>query len=244
MATHLQGVKTRFLPFNQGQYGGAGNPPAVNGSATSYLWERIWARDSVLNLIQQFVHVVEEEDANARKTGKRSLIFPRYHRLEAVNNLVQEVNTSGPAHRYLIQHSTGSGKSNSIAWLAHQLTFFMTHWIVGSSTPLSSRTDACSIASFGGPSANLSRRPAWWKTLTQRRGNVNRPSGRRQDPLRHGASGVSGHRQSNGRTSWQALRGDHRQAHSPRREKAPKASRWFSPRGASNSPRGKSQSRR
>lgn len=71
VTTHLQGVRTRFLPFNQGRYGGAGNPPTANGFATSYLWERIWARDSVLNLIQHFVQVVEEEDDKGRKTGER-----------------------------------------------------------------------------------------------------------------------------------------------------------------------------
>ncbi len=122
VTTHLQGVRTRFLPFNQGRYGGAGNPPTVTGFATSYLWERIWARDSVLNLIQHFVQMVEEEDDKGRKTGERSLIFPRYHQLETVRNLMREAKQSGPGHRYLIQHSAGSGKSNSIAWLAHQLS--------------------------------------------------------------------------------------------------------------------------
>src|SRR5579884_1425510 len=122
VTTHLQGVRTRFLPFNQGRYGGAGNPPTANGFATSYLWERIWARDSVLNLIQHFVQVVEEEDDKGRKTGERSLIVPRYHQLEAVRNLVRDAQMSGPGRRYLIQHSAGSGKSNSIAWLAHQLS--------------------------------------------------------------------------------------------------------------------------
>ncbi len=122
LTTHLQGTRTRFLPFNQGRNGGAGNPPAWKGFATAYLWERVWSRDSVLNLIQQFVHVVEEEDDKGRKTGERSLIFPRYHQLDAVRNLVQDAKLSGPGRRYLIQHSAGSGKSNSIAWLAHQLS--------------------------------------------------------------------------------------------------------------------------
>jgi len=122
VATHLQGIRTRFLPFNQGRHGGAGNPPAVNGFATSYLWERTWARDGVLNLIQQFTQVVDEEDDKGWKTGERSLIFPRYHQLEAVTNLIREAKASGSGHRYLIQHSAGSGKSNSIAWLAHQLS--------------------------------------------------------------------------------------------------------------------------
>src|SRR5205807_2053376 len=73
-------------------------------------------------LVQHFMQVVEEEDDKGRKTGRRFLIFPRYHQLDAVRRLVQEARTSGPGHRYLIQHSAGSGKSNSIAWLAHQLS--------------------------------------------------------------------------------------------------------------------------
>lgn len=122
LSTRLQGLSTRFLPFNQGRNGGAGNPPAWNGFATSYLWERIWARDSVLNLIQHFIEVVEEEDDKGHKTGQRFLIFPRYHQLEAVRSLVREAQASGTGRRYLIQHSAGSGKSNSIAWLAHQFS--------------------------------------------------------------------------------------------------------------------------
>jgi type I restriction enzyme R subunit len=122
VATHLQGTHTRFLPFNQGRNGGAGNPPSSTGFATSYLWDRVWARDSVLNLVHQFIQVIEQEDDKGKKTGVRSLIFPRYHQLEAVRNLVREAQASGPGQRYLIQHSAGSGKSNSIAWLAHQLS--------------------------------------------------------------------------------------------------------------------------
>lgn len=121
-STFLSGARTVFRPFNQGRHGGAGNPPAWNGFATAYLWERIWARDSVLTLIQQFIHVIDEEDDKGKKTGGRSLVFPRYHQLEAVRTLVREAQASGPGRRYLIQHSAGSGKSNSIAWLAHQLS--------------------------------------------------------------------------------------------------------------------------
>jgi type I restriction enzyme, R subunit len=122
MTTRLEGPKTRFLPFNQGRNGGAGNPPSWKGFATAYLWERIWARDSVLNLIQHFIQVVDEEDDKGRKTGKRHLIFPRYHQLDAVRRLVADARATGTGQRYLIQHSAGSGKSNSIAWLAHQLS--------------------------------------------------------------------------------------------------------------------------
>ena len=127
MTTHLQGPKTVFLPFNQGRNGGAGNPPSLEGFATSYLWESIWARDSVLNLVQHFIHIVEEEDDEGRKTGKLSLIFPRYHQLDSVRRLVADSRVLGPGMRYLIQHSAGSGKSNSIAWLAHQLSVLHDH---------------------------------------------------------------------------------------------------------------------
>jgi type I restriction enzyme R subunit len=87
-----------------------------------HVHERIWARDSVLNLIQHFIQVVEEEDDKGKKTGERSLIFPRYHQLDSVRRLVADVRVKGPGQNYLIQHSAGSGKSNSIAWLAHQLS--------------------------------------------------------------------------------------------------------------------------
>ena len=121
-ATRLEGEKTRFIPFNQGYHLGAGNPPSWRGFATAYLWEQIWARDSVLNLLQYFIHEYEEEDETGKKTGKRILIFPRYHQLDAVRRLVADARQKGAGQHYLIQHSAGSGKSNSIAWLAHQLS--------------------------------------------------------------------------------------------------------------------------
>ena len=125
VATRLEGPKTVFLPLNQGRFGGAGNPPVPptqQGYATRYLWEAIWARDSVLDLIRQFVHEVEEEDEQGRKTGQRFLIFPRYQQLDAVRKLVAHARGHGTGERYLIQHSAGSGKSFTIAWLAHQLS--------------------------------------------------------------------------------------------------------------------------
>ncbi|MBM3312266.1 MAG: type I restriction endonuclease subunit R, partial [Candidatus Aminicenantes bacterium] len=124
VATHLCGPKTRFLPFNQGKFGGAGNPPVPptqKGYPTAYLWERIWPRDSVLDLVRQFIHEIEEEDDRGRKTGKRSLIFPRYQQLDAVRRLIAVARQMGTGHRYLVQHSAGSGKSFTIAWLAHRL---------------------------------------------------------------------------------------------------------------------------
>ena len=124
VTTELARQKTRFLPFNQGKFGGAGNPPVSptkTGYATAYLWEETWARDSVLDLVRQFIHEVEEEDEKGRKTGKRFLIFPRYQQLDCVRRLVTDARARGPGQRYLIQHSAGSGKSFTIAWLAHQL---------------------------------------------------------------------------------------------------------------------------
>ncbi len=125
VTTRLAGAQTRFLPFNQGKFGGAGNPPVPptrKGYATAYLWEEAWARDSVLDLVRQFIHEVEEEDEKGRKTGKRFLIFPRYQQLDCVRKLVADARATGAGRRYLIQHSAGSGKSFTIAWLAHQLS--------------------------------------------------------------------------------------------------------------------------
>lgn len=119
MTTRLQGPGTKFLPFNKGYAFGAGNPPKATGYATSYLWDQVWARDSVLNLLQYFVHEVEEEDDAGRKHKK--VIFPRFHQLDCVRRLIADAREHGQGQRYLIQHSAGSGKSNSIAWLAHQL---------------------------------------------------------------------------------------------------------------------------
>jgi type I restriction enzyme R subunit len=123
VTTQLAGPGTRFLPFNRGKFGGAGNPPVPptrKGYATGYLWDETWARDSVLDLVRQFIHEVEEEDERGRKTGKRFLIFPRYQQVDAVRKLVAHAREAGAGQRYLVQHSAGSGKSFTIAWLAHQ----------------------------------------------------------------------------------------------------------------------------
>jgi type I restriction enzyme R subunit len=125
VTTQLTGARTRFLPFNQGKFGGAGNPPVSptkRGFPTSYLWEETWARDSVLDLIRQFIQEVEDEDEKGRKTGTRHLIFPRYQQLDCVRKLVADARMRGAGQRYLIQHSAGSGKSFTIGWLAHQLS--------------------------------------------------------------------------------------------------------------------------
>lgn len=120
MCSHLQGSQSWFLPFNKGHNDGAGNPPNPNGIATAYLWKEILTRASLTDIIENYAQIVEEED---KKTGrkKRRQVFPRYHQLAAVRALLADVQASGLGKRYLIQHSAGSGKSNSIAWLAYQL---------------------------------------------------------------------------------------------------------------------------
>ncbi|MGB4857623.1 MAG: DEAD/DEAH box helicase family protein [Candidatus Dechloromonas phosphoritropha] len=127
MATRLAGENTYFLPFNKGtQDGGAGNdvPEDVNRYATDYLWNEVLLPDNLLNILARYVHlqIEEVEDWEGRKTKKESLIFPRYHQWDVVNKLLAAARSEGPGHKYLIQHSAGSGKSNSIAWVAHQLS--------------------------------------------------------------------------------------------------------------------------
>lgn len=122
VATRLEGDKTRFLPFNQAHDNGKGNPPRKTSFPTAYLWGHVWSKDSVLELVQRFLHVVEEEPENGRRKRRYSLIFPRYHQLDAVRRLIGDALRNGPGRNYLIQHSAGSGKSNTIAWLAHQLS--------------------------------------------------------------------------------------------------------------------------
>jgi len=122
MTTRLNLGKTEFLPFNKGKYGGEGNPPVSDGYATAYLWEEVWAKDSILNLIQHFIHEITDDDNGAHNKKRSRIIFPRYHQLDSVRRLIADARQHGPGKRYLIQHSAGSGKSNSIAWLAHQLS--------------------------------------------------------------------------------------------------------------------------
>ncbi|EYD51791.1 DEAD/DEAH box helicase family protein [Acinetobacter baumannii 25493_4] len=127
MATHLNGDNTYFLPFNKGtKEQGAGNdaPEDVNEYATGYLWNEVLTPDSLLNIIGNFIHlqIEEKEDWEGRKYKKESLIFPRYHQWKVVTKLVEDSLAEGTGQKYLIQHSAGSGKSNSIAWTAHQLS--------------------------------------------------------------------------------------------------------------------------
>jgi type I restriction enzyme R subunit len=118
--TRLEGGRSWFLPFNRGYNGGAGNPPNPDGLKTDYLWRRVLSRDSLTEIIEKFAALLTVKDA---KSGRKSStqIFPRYHQLDAVRELLADATAKGAGRRYLIQHSAGSGKSNSIAWLAHGL---------------------------------------------------------------------------------------------------------------------------
>ena len=129
MTTRLQGANTYFLPFNQGSngcgnVGGKGNPQNPDGYQTAYLWEKVLAKDSLLEILHKYMHLQVEvsEDKNGNKTRKETMIFPRYHQLDVVTKLLADVKANGAGHNYLMQHSAGSGKSNSIAWLAHRLS--------------------------------------------------------------------------------------------------------------------------
>ena len=118
--THLQGKASWFLPFNRGWNDGAGNPPNASGIKTNYLWREVLTRGSLTDILENYAQVVDSRD---EKTGrkKRTQIWPRHHQLDVVRRLLADVTAHGAGRRYLIQHSAGSGKSNSIAWLAHQL---------------------------------------------------------------------------------------------------------------------------
>jgi len=124
MTTALDFGKTEFLPFNRGNAPGKlscgkGNPPNPDGYATAYLWEKVWSYDAWLDILGRFVESIEPSGKGATR---RRVIFPRYHQWDAVTRLAEDARTKGPGEVYLIQHSAGSGKSNSIGWLAHRLS--------------------------------------------------------------------------------------------------------------------------
>jgi type I restriction enzyme R subunit len=125
MTTRLAGTATHFLPFNKGCDGGAGNPPDPTGRTyrTAYLWEEVLQRDSLLDLLARFIHlqIDEKRDDQGRKVKTESMIFPRYHQLQAVRVLVEAARSEGVGQNYLVEHSAGSGKSNTIGWLTHRL---------------------------------------------------------------------------------------------------------------------------
>ncbi|WP_413692087.1 type I restriction endonuclease subunit R [Psychromonas sp. KJ10-2] len=118
MTTKLAGKSTFFLPFNKGNNHGQGNPPSMHGHKTSYLWEEVFSKASLANIIQHFVRL---DGTSKDDLKKRTLFFPRYHQMDVVRRLIDHASTNGVGHTYLIQHSAGSGKSNSITWAAYQL---------------------------------------------------------------------------------------------------------------------------
>ncbi len=126
MTTRLAGAATHFLPFNKGHEGGAGNPPDPAGRTyrTAYLWEEVLQRDSMLDLLARFLHLQIEEKRTdeGRKVKKETMIFPRYHQLQAVRTLIDSAKGEGVGQNYLVEHSAGSGKSNTIGWLTHRLS--------------------------------------------------------------------------------------------------------------------------
>jgi type I restriction enzyme, R subunit len=123
MTTKLERQRTEFLPFNLGYDGGAGNPPNPNGYRTSYLWDRVWQRDAWLDLLARFMHVeIPSEGSKAERRKQMKVIFPRFHQWDAVIKLEADARKHGAGQQYLVQHSAGSGKSNTIAWTAHRLS--------------------------------------------------------------------------------------------------------------------------
>ncbi len=123
MTTKLMGAQTVYLPFNQGFNNGKGNPPNPDGYRTAYLWQYVWAKDSWLDIIGRFIHLEKEKsEQNGKPIVKEKMIFPRFHQLRAVRKLSAHARQNGPGQNYLIQHSAGSGKSNSIAWLSYRLS--------------------------------------------------------------------------------------------------------------------------
>ncbi|WP_433955351.1 type I restriction endonuclease subunit R [Janibacter indicus] len=131
MTTRLEGDKTHFLPFNTGNEGGAGNPPAADGtSSTAYLWERVWEKHAWLNIIGRLMIVETKEEwdvATGTSLRRTSMLFPRFHQWEAVTNIAAAIEEEGVGQRYLIEHSAGSGKTNTIAWTAHRLARLHVH---------------------------------------------------------------------------------------------------------------------
>lgn len=123
MTTKLAGKSTRYLPFNIGKNNGAGNPLNPDGYRTSYLWEYVWAKDSFMDIIGKFLHLSSEEyEFDSVTKIKETMVFPRYHQLQVVRKLEKDAREHGAGRNYLIQHSAGSGKSNSIAWLSYRLS--------------------------------------------------------------------------------------------------------------------------
>ena len=159
MTTRLAGPATSFLPFNRGNAGGAGNAPNPEGFATNYLWEEVWARESWLDILHRYL-IGKRDD----KKQLKSLIFPRYHQLDATRRLAADVLAQGAGQRYLIQHSAGSGKTNSIAWTAHFLADLhdAEHKKMFDSVLVVSDRNVLDAQFCRKPSSTSSAPPAWW----------------------------------------------------------------------------------
>ena len=175
MATRLEGEKTYFLPFNKGtKDGGAGNETPLNKDqyATDYLWNEVLLPDNLLNILSRFMHlqIEEKEDWEGRKSKKETLIFPRYHQWDVVSQLIEAAKTEGPGHKYLIQHSAGSGKSNSIAWSAHQLSAI--HTAEGNKlfdSVIVVTVERCWMISYKKRFRNTRQSMGWWGVLIVKR---------------------------------------------------------------------------
>ena len=183
VTTQLAGPRTRFLPFNQGKFGGAGNPPVPptrNGYATGYLWDETWARDSVLDLVRQFIHEVEEEDEKGRKTGKRFLIFPRYQQLDCVRRLVDR-RARGRRGAAVPDPALGRQRQE----LHHRLARPPARDAARRERPARLRLDRrhhrpprARPPAPDARCASSSRRSAWWRTSTPPRASSRRRSSR------------------------------------------------------------------
>ena len=122
MTTKLNGSKTYYLPFNQGYNNGKGNPPNPEGYRTAYLWNEVWSKDSLMEILGKFMHIETEDiEIGGKIKKKETMFFPRYHQMDVVRKLARDVKEKQAGENYLIQHSAGSGKSKSIAWLSYQL---------------------------------------------------------------------------------------------------------------------------
>ncbi len=145
MTTQLKGVSTTFLPFNKGsagagKAGGMGNPVDPAGERTRYFWHEVLQRDNWLRILGSYIHVsYKVDEATGKKTGEKIVIFPRFHQWHAVEAMVQATSASGPGVNRLAQHSAGSGKSNTISWLAHRLSVLHTPASIASESPLSAK---------------------------------------------------------------------------------------------------------
>jgi type I restriction enzyme R subunit len=145
MTTQLKGVSTTFLPFNQGsagagKAGGMGNPHNPLGEKTRYFWHEVLQRDNWLRILGSYIHVsYKVDEATGKKTGEKNVIFPRFHQWHSVETMVNETSKSGPGVNRLAQHSAGSGKSNTISWLAHRLSVLHTPGTIDSNSALASK---------------------------------------------------------------------------------------------------------